>query len=130
MKLGEVIKLAAAGYGVQEIREISELSGTNPEVIELANGRKMEEIRELMKLADPESEKLADPESKKKEQKKDQDGGENDRKADPEIEKIKAENEKLKEDLKKAQKANAAKPSKEEEGDTPEDVLVDMMLNL
>lgn len=128
MKLGEVIKLAAAGYGVQEIRELSELSGTNPEVIELANGRKMEEIRELMKLADPETEKKdPDPENDKK---KDQDGGESDRKADPEIEKIKAENEKLKEDLKKAQKANASKPSKEEEDNTPEDVLVDMMLNL
>lgn len=128
MKLGEVIKLAAAGYGVQEIRELSELSGTHPEVIELANGRKMEEIRELMKLADPETEKKEpDPDS---EQKKDTDGGENDRKADPEIEKIKAENEKLKEDLKKAQKANAAKPSKEDAGDAPEDVLVEMMLNL
>lgn len=123
MKLKEVIKLAAAGYAVSEIREIGELSARSPEVISLADGRKLDDIKELLSLADSEEDQ--------EDEKKDQEGaGESDRKADPEIEKIKIENEKLREDLKKAQKVNASRPADLKEDKTPEDVLVDMMLNL
>ena len=126
MKLKEVIKLAAEGYAVSEIREIGELSVQSPEVISIADGRKLDEIKELLSLADSEAEE------DHQEEKKDQEGaGESDRKADPEIEKIKAENEKLREDLKKAQKVNASRSAENKKEDkTPEDVLVDMMLNL
>lgn len=130
MKLNEVIKLATSGYSVAEIRELGELSRENPELLSLADGRKMDELKELMKLAD---EKDGEGEQKKAAEgnpgeNQGQDGGESDRNAD--LKRLREENEKLKESLKNAQKANAAAPTEKKDEKTVEDALVDFYLKL
>lgn len=117
MKLTEMVKLAGAGYKPAEIRELAEIAKENPEVMQLAEKYKLEEVKDLIALAseaDAEGSKTPEPSEE------DQDTGKSDREAD-----LTKDIEELKEQLQKAREANTRKELKEPE-DKTEEILADL----
>lgn len=97
MNIGQIISLTTKGYKPSDIKELADLANDQPDVIKLAESQKsMEDVKallELTKLPEPEAKQADTPESEE---------------PAPAAEVLK-ENEKLKEDLKKAQAQNTSK---------------------
>lgn len=105
MTIPEIIALTAKGYKPAEIKEISTLAAASDDIVELAKACDgIEELKELIELScaspdqAPETRQPAEtPESEVTPQE------------DKEVEKLRQEIEKTRAELKAAQKANAAK---------------------
>lgn len=116
MKLTELIKLSTSGYSVADIRELSEMSKENPEIMQLADGKHtLAEVKEIIALAsddEPVKEKAAD-------------AAESEQTAQQEDPKQK-EVEELKAKLAEAQQANTRKEIRQSQSIDPEVILADI----
>ena len=116
MKLTELIKLSTSGYSVADIRELSEMSKENPEIMQLADGKHtLTEVKEIISLAsddEPVKEKAAD-------------AAESEQTAQQEDPKQKEVDE-LKAKLAEAQQANTRKEIKQSQSIDPEVILADI----